>query len=129
MDAKRLEPIPLFADLSRKERDAVAKWADEVDVPAGYHLLDQGRFPHEFFVITQGTVSVTKDGEHLTDLGPGDFCGEIAILGHERRTATVVATTPVTAIVMLARDFQTMASEMPEVAEQIHQAIRERIQR
>ena len=129
MDAKRLEPIPLFADLSRRERDAVAKWADEVDVPAGYHLLDQGRFPHEFFVITQGTVSVTKDGEHLTDLGPGDFCGEIAILEHERRTATVVATTPVTAIVMLARDFQTMAGEMPEVAQQIHQAIRERMQR
>jgi CRP-like cAMP-binding protein len=129
VDAKRLEPIPLFAHLSRKERDAVAKWADEVDVPAGYHLLDQGRFPHEFFVITQGTVSVTKDGEHLTDLGPGDFCGEIAILEHERRTATVVATTPVTAIVMLARDFETMAGEMPEVAQQIHQAIRERIQR
>lgn len=129
MDAKRLEPIPLFADLSRKERDAVAKWADEVNVPAGYHLLDQGRFPHEFFVITQGTVSVTKDGEHLTDLGPGDFCGEIAILEHERRTATVVATTPVSAIVMLARDFETMAGEMPEVAERIHQAIRERMQR
>lgn len=129
MDAKRLEQIPLFADLSRKERDAVAKWADEVDVPAGYHLLDQGRFPHEFFVIAQGTVSVTKDGEHLTDLGPGDFCGEIAILEHERRTATVVATTPVSVIVMLARDFETMADEMPEVAERIHQAIRERIQR
>ena len=129
MDAKRLEQIPLFADLSRKERDAVAKWADEVDVPAGYHLLDQGRFPHEFFVITQGAVSVTKDGEHLTDLGPGDFCGEIAILEHERRTATVVATTPVSVIVMLARDFETMADEMPEVAERIHQAIRERMQR
>ena len=129
MDAKRLEQIPLFADLSRKERDAVAKWADEVDVPAGYHLLDQGRFPHEFFVITQGTVSVTKDGEHLTDLGPGDFCGEIAILEHERRTATVVATTSVSVIVMLARDFETMADEMPEVAERIHQAIRERIGR
>ena len=129
MDAKRLEQIPLFADLSRKERDAVAKWADEVDVPAGYHLLDQGRFPHEFFVITQGTVSVTKDGKHLTDLGPGDFCGEIAILEHERRTATVVATTPVSVIVMLARDFETMADEMPEVAERIHQAIRERMQR
>ena len=129
MDAKRLEPIPLFADLSRKEREAVARWADEVDVPAGYHLLDQGRFPHEFFVIKQGTVSVTKDGQHLTDLGPGDFCGEIAIMEHERRTATVVATTPVTAIVMLARDFQTMAGEMPEVAEQIHRAIRERMER
>ena len=129
MDAKRLESIPLFRDLSRKDRDQVSRWTDEVDVPAGYHLLDQGRFPHEFFVIETGTVAVSKDGVHLTDLGPGDFCGEIAIMEQELRTATVVATTAVTAIVMLARDFETMAGVMPEVAEQIHTAIRERMQR
>lgn len=129
MDAKRLESIALFRNLSRKDRDQVSRWTDEIDLPAGYHLLDQGRFPHEFFVIQTGTVAVTKDGAHIADLGPGDFCGEIAILQRERRTATVVATTPVTAIVMLARDFQTMAGVMPEVAEQIHAAIRERMQR
>ena len=127
MDAKRLQTIPLFADLSKKELEQVARWADEVDVPAGYHLLDQGRFPHEFFAIEEGTVSVTKDGQHLADLGPGDFFGEIAIVEHERRTATVVAATPVTAIVMLARDFETMDAEMPEVAERIRGAIRERM--
>lgn len=129
MDAKRLSSIPLFADLSHKEREQIARWADEVDVPAGYHLLDQGRFPHEFFVIETGTVAVTKDGAHIADLGPGDFFGEIAILEHERRTATVVATTPLTAIVMLARDFETMATEMPHVAERVHAAIRERMAR
>ncbi|MGZ4125536.1 MAG: cyclic nucleotide-binding domain-containing protein [Actinomycetota bacterium] len=129
MDAKRLSSIPLFAELSHKEREQVARWADEVDVPAGYHLLDQGRFPHEFFVIETGTVEVTKDGAHLADLGPGDFFGEIAILEHERRTATVVATAPLTAIVMLARDFETMATEMPHVAERVHAAIRERMAR
>ena len=102
MDAKRLEPLPLFRDLSRKEREQIARWTDEVDVPAGYHLLEQGRLPHEFFVIEKGTVAVAKDGEHLADLGPGDFFGEIAIMEHDRRTASVVATTPVTAIVMLA---------------------------
>ena len=129
MDAKRLESLPLFRDLSRKERDRIARWTDEVEVPAGYHLVDQGRFPHEFFVIESGTVAVTKDGEHLTDLGPGDFFGEIAIMEHDRRTATVVANTPVTAIVMLGRDFQTMADAMPHVAERIHAAIRERMAR
>ena len=129
MDAKRLETLPLFRDLSRKERDQISRWTDEIDVPAGYHLLDQGRLPHEFFVLETGTCSVTKDGEHLTDLGPGDFFGEIAIMEHDRRTATVVANTPCTAIVMLARDFQTMAGVMPHVAEQIHAAIRERMQR
>jgi CRP-like cAMP-binding protein len=129
VDAKRLEPLPLFRDLSRKERDQIARWTDEVDVPAGYHLLEQGRLPHEFFVIETGTVAVAKDGEHIADLGPGDFFGEIAIMEHDRRTASVVATTPVTAIVMLARDFETMAGVMPHVAEQIHEAIRQRMQR
>jgi CRP/FNR family cyclic AMP-dependent transcriptional regulator len=129
VDAKRLESLPLFRDLSRKERDRIARWTDEVDVPAGYHLVDQGHFPHEFFVIESGTVAVTKDGEHLADLGPGDFFGEIAIVERDRRTATVVATTPLTAIVMLGRDFQTMADAMPHVAERIHAAIRERMAR
>jgi CRP-like cAMP-binding protein len=127
VDAKRLESIPLFRQLSRKERDQVSRWTDEVDLPEGYHLLDQGHFPHEFFVIETGNVAVTKDGAHIADLGPGDFCGEIAIMERERRTATVVATTPVTAFVMLARDFEIMAGVMPEVAEQIHAAIRERM--
>ena len=68
MDGKRLENIPLFAGLSRKERDKVARWADEIDVEAGSHLLDEGRFPHEFFVIEEGKVEVTKDGRHLADL-------------------------------------------------------------
>jgi len=129
VDAKRLESIPLFRDLSRKERDQVARWTDEVDVPEGYRLVEQGRFPHEFFVIVSGTVAVTKNGEHLADLGPGDFFGEIAIVEHERRTATVVATSPLTAIVMLGRDFETMADAMPHVAERIHAAIRERMAR
>ena len=129
MDAKRLESMPLFRDLSRKEREQIARWTDEVDVPAGYLLVEQGRFPHEFFVIESGTVAVTKDGQHLADLGPGDFFGEIAIVEHERRTATVVATSPLTAIVMLGRDFETMADVMPHVAERIHAAIRERMAR
>ena len=129
MDAKRLEKIPLFAGLSRKDRDQVARWADEIDVEAGYHLLDQGRFPHEFFVIEEGTVEVTKDGKHLADLGPGDFFGEIAIVEHDRRTATVVATTPLRAIVMFAPEFATMAEDMPAVADRIRAAIEERLSR
>ena len=129
MDAKALERIPLFAGLSRRDRERVARWADEIDEPAGHHLVDQGRFPHEFFVLMDGSVEVTKDGEHLTDLGPGDFFGEIALVEHERRTATVRATTPVRAIVMHAREFGAMRVEMPAVCDRIETAIQERLAR
>jgi CRP/FNR family cyclic AMP-dependent transcriptional regulator len=129
VDAKRLEEVPLFAGLSKRERERVARWADEIDEPAGYRLVDQGNFAHEFFVLLDGIVEVTKDGEHLTDLGPGDFFGEIALVGHERRTATVKATTPVRAVVMHTRDFGAMRSEMPSVCDRIETAIRERLAR
>lgn len=127
MDAKRIQNIPLFAGLSKKEREQIARWADEIDVEAGYHLLDQGRFPHEFCVIEEGSVQVTKDGAILADLGPGDFFGEIALLEHEVRTASVVATTPLRAIVMSPPMFANMTKTMPAVADRIHAAIRERL--
>ncbi len=129
MDAKSLSQVPLFAGLSKRERERVARWADEIDEPAGYLLVNQGNFAHEFFVLLEGTVEVSKDGEHLADLGPGDFFGEIALVGHERRTATVRATTPVRAVVMHARDFGAMRSEMPSVCDRIEAAIRERLPR
>jgi CRP-like cAMP-binding protein len=129
VDAKRLEAVPLFAGLSKKERERVARWADEIDEPAGYRLVDQGTFAHEFFVLLDGNVEVTKDGQHLTDLGPGDFFGEIALVEHERRTATVRATSPVRAVVMHSRDFGAMRGELPMVCDRIETAIRERLGR
>ncbi len=129
MDPKGLGGIPLFAKLSKKEREQIARWADEIDEPAGFHLLDQGNLAHEFFVLVEGTVEVRKDGEHLTDLEPGDFFGEIALVDHDRRTASVVATTPVRAIVMHSREFGAMRQEMPSVTAQIQDAIRARLAR
>jgi len=127
MDAERLKSIPLFDGLSRHEREQVARWADEVDVEPGKHLVDQGEFPHEFFVIEQGSADVIIDGERIDTLGPGDFFGEIALLEHHRRTASVVAIAPVRAIVMHSRDFGSMDQSLPEVAERIREAMRRRL--
>ena len=129
MDAKSLERIPLFAGLSHKERERVARWADSIDLPAGKHLLDEGRLPHEFFVILDGEVDVTHDGEHLATLTTGDFFGEIALIEHGRRTATVVTSSPVTLAVMSGASFDAMRHEMPRVAERINEAIRARLAR
>jgi CRP/FNR family transcriptional regulator, cyclic AMP receptor protein len=126
VDAGRLKSIPLFAELSDHERVQVARWADELDVEAGKHLVDEGRFAHEFFVIEEGTAEVRHGDQKLTELGPGDFFGEIALVERDRRTASVIATTPMRTIVMFGRDFRQMESEMPSVAARIRQAIEER---
>ena len=126
MDERRLESIPLFASLSHHERRQVAQWADEVDIGEGERLVNQGAFAHEFFVILEGQAEVTREGDHLADLGPGDFFGEIALELEDRRTATVTATTPMKVVVMFGRDFHQMESSMPQVTEQIRKAMEER---
>jgi CRP/FNR family transcriptional regulator, cyclic AMP receptor protein len=126
MDPARLKSIPLFAELSEREREQVAQWADEVDVAEGKHLVEEGQFAYEFFVIEEGTADVRHGEETISTLGPGDFFGEIALLEHVRRTASVVATSPMRAIVMFARDFRAMEAELPGVAARIRQAIEER---
>jgi CRP/FNR family transcriptional regulator, cyclic AMP receptor protein len=129
VDAKRLERVPLFAGLSQRDREQVARRTDTVDIPAGRHLLDEGRLPHEFFVILDGEVEVTHEGKLLATLGPGDFFGEIALVEHGRRTASVVSSAPSTLAVMSSQGFEAVRRELPRVAERIEAAIRERLAR
>ncbi len=126
MDASRLKDVPLFASLSHREREQVARWADEVEVAEGRKIVPQDAFGYEFFVIEEGEAEVVKDGELLRELGPGDFFGEIALLEAERRTASVVARSPMQLVVLHRRDFRHIQREMPKVAEQVEQALRER---
>ena len=126
MDAARLRKLPLFSDLSDKEREQVSRWADEVEVPAGKHLIDQGQFGYEFFVIEEGKAEVKRGDEVIAQLGPGDFFGEIALLEADRRTASVIATEPMRAIVMTRQQFISMEEAMPSVAAQVLQAVEDR---
>ena len=72
MDEKRLESIPLFAGLSRKERRSVAQRADEVDVEAGREIVREGEYPYEFFAIEEARRGKRGD-QHLAELAPGNF--------------------------------------------------------
>jgi CRP-like cAMP-binding protein len=127
MDARRLEGVSLFSGLSKRERGTLARWTDEISVPAGYALATEGQFAHEFFVIEEGSAEVTRDGERVAELGPGEFFGEIGLLETERRTASVAATTPMKLIVMFQREFTQMEHDLPAVADRIRSAIRARL--
>ena len=127
MDVKRLQTVHLFSTLSKKELEQLSRWIDEVEVPEGTELTREGAFAYEFFVIDDGAASVRQDGELISEMGAGDFFGEIALLEADRRTATVVATTPMRLLVMHSRDFRAMEKEMPVVADRIRAAIRARL--
>ncbi|MFL5896653.1 MAG: CHASE2 domain-containing protein, partial [Thermoleophilaceae bacterium] len=126
MDAKHLEKISLFAGLSKDARTELAKQADEIDVEAGKRLVSEGKWGYEFFVIEDGKAEVLRGDQHVADLGPGDFFGEMALLGDTERNASVVASSPLTAMVLTDRAFRRLARTMPDVADHIREACRER---
>jgi CRP-like cAMP-binding protein len=128
MDTERLKQLALFDGLSHRQLEQIARWADEVDVPAGYHLADEGEFAHQFFVIERGEADVTVDGEHVRYLGPGDFFGEIALVETQRRVASVKAASPMRLIVFHEQTFRSMVAEMPKVADRIRAVIPGRLE-
>jgi CRP/FNR family transcriptional regulator, cyclic AMP receptor protein len=127
MDPRDVQSIPLFAGLSKDDQKVVAQYADEVDVDAGTVLAQEGRLAYEFFAIKAGTAEVKVGGEHTAALGPGDFFGEIGLLGGDRRVASVVATTPMSLVVLTGSQLRAIDSRMPGVAERIRSAMAQRI--
>jgi CRP-like cAMP-binding protein len=127
MKLDQLRAVRLFSNLSKKELERLSHWTDQISVGEGHELAREGEFAHEFFVIEEGTAEVVRDGERIAELGPGDFFGEIGLIETERRTATVVATTPMELIVMFQREFKQMEQEMPAVADRVRAAIRARL--
>ena len=126
MDEQRLRSIPLFASLGRNELRRVAQVADQIDVSQGKELLHEGRFAYEFMVIEAGRAEVVRDGEHVADLGPGDFLGEIAALRQGKRTASVIARSPMSLIAMTAHDLRQLAAAIPELDRTLRETADER---
>ena len=126
MDEQKVDSIPLFAGLSKKERQAIAQHADELRFEEGRQLVREGSFPYEFFILEAGSADVTHNGERLAELGPGDFFGEMALVDRTRRNASVVATSPITVVVMTGQAFRQMKRELPAVCERITREVEER---
>ncbi|HST15735.1 MAG TPA: cyclic nucleotide-binding domain-containing protein [Gaiellaceae bacterium] len=127
MNAARVRQIPMFRHLSQSELERIAGWLQSFSIPEGDLLVREGAAAHEFFLIEDGEAAVLEDGERVAVLGPGDFFGEIGLVETGRRTASVVATTPMDVIVMYGPEFERMKVELPTVADQIQAAIRSRL--
>jgi CRP-like cAMP-binding protein len=77
VEEAKLKGVGLFAELSAAELRHLAGVTNEVVVPAGTELIDEGAFAYEFLLIGSGTAEVRRAGEVIATLGPGEFAGEI----------------------------------------------------
>ena len=126
MDASQLKSIPLFADVPEDELRQIAGFAQEVKVDQGRELVREGDFSYEFMLIEEGEAEVTRSGEHVADLGPGDFFGEMGLLEKTLRNATVTAKTPMRLVTLTGWDLKRMERHIPEATERVRQALEER---
>ncbi len=121
-----IRSLPLFADCTGDEIAEVAALADEIDLPAGRVLATEHAVGREFVVIADGSATVLQGDEPVATLGAGDFFGEIALLTGRRRTATVVAQTPVRALVIEVHAFLRLMEDAPEIRTKVQRAMAER---
>jgi CRP-like cAMP-binding protein len=127
VDVSRISNIPLFADLSDDEQQAVAAKLEERTVESGRHLATEHGAGYFFFVIESGTADVLHDGSVIAQFGPGDFFGEAAIFRTFRRTATVTATSEMTVFAMFGADFALLVDQIPVLKDRIDAAMAERL--
>jgi CRP/FNR family transcriptional regulator, cyclic AMP receptor protein len=126
LDAAQLKRIPLFADASDEELARVATFAQSKEVPDGEVVVSEGGFSRELLAIEEGTVEVTRDCEHIADLGPGDVFGEAGMLDDEMRSATVTATSRLKLISLGHFEVQRLKKDAPEVFGKIEELVEQR---
>lgn len=122
-----LGKIPLFSRLTQRQLNAIAKHADVVDRRKGSVLAKQGAQGLEAIVIIDGRARVEGDGKAIAELGPGDVVGEMSVIDGKPRSATVVAETPVSLLVLHRRDFISLIETVPGLQRKLLVTLCERV--
>ena len=124
-----LRKVPLFSKLSPEELMQVASIAGEHIFKDGEIFVREGEVGDEMFVIVSGNVRVTKgsDESEIAQRGPGEFVGEMSILAHEPRMASLVADGDVFALCLEQDNFEQMLLEKPEIGLSVIRALIQRL--
>lgn len=122
-----LASVPLFSGCTTKELRDIAKATVELTLDDGKEFVTQGDVGREAFIIVEGSADVFRGGQKIATLGPGDCVGELALLDHGPRTATVVAASPLTVLVLGPREFSGLLDEVPTLNHKILAALASRV--
>jgi CRP/FNR family transcriptional regulator, cyclic AMP receptor protein len=122
-----LKGVPLFAKCSKAELRRIAMLADEVEFGENKAVIREGTRGREFFVVVEGVLRVTRNGRKVSDLGAGDFVGELALVADVPRTATVTASTSVHLLVLTHRGFRELLNQSPSIAAKVLESLGERL--
>jgi CRP/FNR family transcriptional regulator, cyclic AMP receptor protein len=119
--------VPLFSACGKRDLQRIARATTELDLPEGEKLTDQGQMGNQAFVIVDGTATVRRNGKKVATLGPGSMVGELSLLDHGPRTATVTADGPMKVLVIDQRSFTAVLDDVPALSHKLLATLASRI--
>jgi CRP-like cAMP-binding protein len=126
-DALDLSKIWLFSTSSAKDLRIIRKALEELTVPPGRLLTEQGTIGREFFLIVSGQASVKRNNRKVATLGPGQYFGELALLDRRPRSASVTSDTDMTLLVLGQRQFNGILDSVPPLSRKLLSATATRL--
>lgn len=124
---EHLRNVSLFASCSTKDLQRIAKAGDEISMAAGTLIVDQGQTGREAFIVLKGTVTVKRNGRKVASLGEGTVVGELSLLDHGPRTATVTCETDCTLLLITQRHFSAVLDDVPALSHKLLASLAGRI--
>ncbi len=121
-----LRAVPLFSECDAKELREIANIGAELPIADGGVLIKEGTAAREFFLMIDGKARCLIHGQEVATFGPGDFFGEMALLDHGPRHATVVSDGVSHVLVLNVREFSTLLEASPSISRKLLSALAER---
>jgi CRP/FNR family cyclic AMP-dependent transcriptional regulator len=126
-DVERLKRATVFSVLGDEQLRRIADAANETEHPVGDALTEQGVFGHRFHLLLEGAAEVEQDGKRIAEVGPGDFVGELGLLGGGPSTATVRSTEPTRCLTLRREAFWEVLEAEPAIALRILEVVSRRM--
>jgi CRP-like cAMP-binding protein len=122
-----LAQVPLFSQLSKKSLERISRALRERHFDAGHTVVAEGDEGVGMFIVTSGKAEITRGGTKLDEVGPGGFFGEMALLDHRRRSATVKTLEPTDCLALPRSDFMAELRSDPDLAIELLEVLSRRI--
>ena len=126
MDATQLKRIPIFENVPDEDLRVITTFATSEEVPEGAVIVKEGDFANHFMAIEEGTAKVTRDGEEIGQLGPGDIFGEMGIVQHKLRSATVISLSRLECLHFTRSQIEELEQEIPAFKEALESSTHSR---
>jgi CRP/FNR family cyclic AMP-dependent transcriptional regulator len=123
----QLRGVQMFSACTDKELAQIARACDEVAVDSDVVIVEEGAKGEDFYLIATGEAAVTRSGQPVATLSPGQYFGELSLLDPGPRNATVRATTSMTLLKLVRREFGAVLDSWPGVAHKLLEQMAKRL--